>query len=39
MLFSGSYIVSGSVSALVTNTGNDTEFGQLAVLTNTQYSF
>jgi P-type Ca2+ transporter type 2C len=36
MLFSGSYIVSGNVLALVTSTGNDTEFGQLAVLTNTR---
>ena len=33
MLFQGAYIVSGSVSAVVTATGNQTEFGQLAALT------
>ncbi|MEP6710273.1 MAG: HAD-IC family P-type ATPase, partial [Candidatus Saccharibacteria bacterium] len=34
MLFQGSFIVSGEVVALVVFTGNDTQFGQLAALTN-----
>lgn len=34
MLFQGSFIVSGEVKAVVTHTGNDTEFGQLAALTS-----
>jgi P-type Ca2+ transporter type 2C len=33
MLFQGSYIISGTVQAVVTRTGNYTEFGQLAALT------
>jgi len=32
MLFQGSFIVSGEVTAVVVATGNDTEFGQLAAL-------
>lgn len=32
MLFEGAYIVAGSVSAIVTATGNQTEFGHLAAL-------
>jgi P-type Ca2+ transporter type 2C len=36
MLFQGSFIVSGSVTAVVVNTGNETEFGQLAALTTTR---
>lgn len=34
MLFQGSFVVSGEVKAVVTHTGNDTEFGQLAALTS-----
>lgn len=34
MLFQGSFIVAGEVKAVIVNTGNDTEFGQLAALTN-----
>lgn len=33
MLFQGSFIVAGEARAVVTTTGNDTEFGQLAGLT------
>jgi Ca2+-transporting ATPase len=33
MLFQGSFVVSGGATAIVTTTGNDTEFGQLAALT------
>jgi len=33
MLFQGSFIVAGTAIAIVTTTGNDTEFGQLAALT------
>jgi Ca2+-transporting ATPase len=33
MLFQGSFVVAGTVTAVVTTTGNDTEFGQLAALT------
>lgn len=33
MLFQGSFIVAGDVTAVVTDTGNDTEFGKLAALT------
>lgn len=33
MLFQGSFVVAGSATAIVTTTGNDTEFGQLAALT------
>ena len=32
LLFQGSFVVSGEVSAVVTHTGNVTEFGQLAAL-------
>lgn len=32
MLFSGSFVVTGAGIAVVTNTGNDTEFGKLAKL-------
>ncbi|MBM3210008.1 cation-transporting P-type ATPase [Candidatus Saccharibacteria bacterium] len=32
MLFQGSFVVSGEVTAVVTNTGNTTEFGKLALL-------
>jgi Ca2+-transporting ATPase len=35
MLFQGSFIVAGEASAIVINTGNDTEFGQLAALART----
>lgn len=35
MLFQGSFIVSGTVKAVVVATGNQTEFGQLAELTKT----
>jgi len=34
MLFQGSFIVAGEASAVVVATGNETEFGQLAALTN-----
>ncbi len=34
MLFQGSYVVSGSTTAVVVATGNDTEFGQLAALSS-----
>lgn len=34
MLFQGSFIVSGEAIAVVTHTGNETEFGQLAALTS-----
>lgn len=34
MLFQGSFVVAGDATAVVVNTGNDTEFGQLAALTN-----
>lgn len=33
MLFQGSFVVAGTVKAVVTTTGNNTEFGQLAALT------
>ncbi|MNX31219.1 Calcium-transporting ATPase 1 [compost metagenome] len=33
LLFQGSFVISGDVTAVVTKTGNDTEFGQLAALT------
>lgn len=33
MLFQGSFLVAGEARAVVTTTGNDTEFGQLAALT------
>ena len=33
ILFQGSFIISGETTAVVIATGNDTEFGQLAVLT------
>ena len=33
MLFQGSFVVAGNATAVVTSTGNDTEFGQLAALT------
>jgi Ca2+-transporting ATPase len=33
MLFQGSFLVSGTVLAVITSTGNQTEFGQLAALT------
>ncbi len=39
LLFQGSFVVSGDVTAVVTGTGNNTEFGQLAALaqnTNTE---
>lgn len=35
MLFSGSFVVSGSVRAVVVSTGNNTEFGRLAALAGT----
>jgi len=35
MLFQGSFIISGEVTAVVVSTGNDTEFGQLAALSST----
>jgi Ca2+-transporting ATPase len=34
MLFQGSFVVAGDATAVVVKTGNDTEFGQLAALTN-----
>lgn len=34
MLFQGSFVVSGEVTAIVVYTGNDTEFGQLAALSS-----
>ena len=34
MLFQGSFVVSGEVTAAVVATGNETEFGQLAALTS-----
>jgi Ca2+-transporting ATPase len=33
LLFQGSFVISGDVTAVVTQTGNTTEFGQLAALT------
>jgi Ca2+-transporting ATPase len=33
MLFQGSFVVAGTAKAVLTTTGNDTEFGQLAALT------
>jgi len=33
MLFQGSFVVSGEATAIVTTTGNNTEFGRLAALT------
>lgn len=39
LLFQGSFVISGDVTAVVTGTGNSTEFGQLAALaqdTNTE---
>lgn len=33
MLFQGSFVVSGEVTAVIVHTGNSTEFGQLAALT------
>lgn len=33
MLFQGSFVVSGEGTAVIVNTGNDTEFGHLAALT------
>lgn len=33
MLFQGSFIVAGEATAVIVNTGNDTEFGRLAALT------
>ena len=33
MLFQGSFVVSGETKAVIVTTGNDTEFGQLAALT------
>lgn len=39
LLFQGSFVISGDVTAVVTSTGNNTEFGQLAALaqdTNTE---
>lgn len=33
MLFQGSFIISGDATAVIINTGNQTEFGQLAALT------
>lgn len=38
MLFQGSFVVAGTVTAVVTATGNDTEFGQLAALTKNSAS-
>jgi len=39
MLFQGSFILAGEVTAIVVYTGNETEFGQLAALTsNTEMS-
>lgn len=38
MLFQGSFVVAGDVTAVVVRTGNETEFGQLAALTNNQGS-
>ena len=35
MLFQGSFLVSGEVSAIVTTTGNETEFGKIAALSKT----
>lgn len=32
MLFQGSFVVAGDVTAIITTTGNNTEFGQLAAL-------
>ena len=36
MIFQGSFIVSGETQAVVTNTGNNTEFGRIAALTSAQ---
>lgn len=36
MLFQGSFIISGEIRALVTATGNSTEFGTIASLTNSK---
>lgn len=36
MLFQGSFIVAGDVTAVVVKTGNNTEFGQLAALSTNQ---
>lgn len=33
MLFQGSFIIAGTATAVVTSTGNETQFGQLAALT------
>lgn len=32
LLFQGAFLISGEATAVVTNTGNDTEFGQIAAL-------
>ncbi len=34
IVFSGSFLVSGEITALVVGTGNDTEFGKIAVLSS-----
>lgn len=38
MLFQGSFVVAGEATAVIVNTGNDTEFGKLAVLASNNES-
>lgn len=38
LLFQGSFVVAGSATAVVTHTGNDTQFGHLAALASREHS-